>query len=166
MKANPITAISDLLNKLVIEHGSAVIQEKHIALLKEQAGILEKKVASLESENTTLKREVTDLKDRNQKLSDENTALKQVVHDYEKSDSDKPLEDIQTKILLCISKDSKTAKEISAALGSGKEVIKFHLAELKVRKMIKSEHVPLGVGDIWSLEQNGRKYLITSGLIS
>lgn len=166
MKTNPITAISDLLNKLVIEHGSAVIQEKHIALLKEQATILEKKTVSLESEIMTLKEENTELKTLNQNLRNENIDLKQKVQGYEKPDHASPLEDIQTKILLCISEDSRTAQEVSTSLNTGKEVIKFHLAELEARNMVKSEHVPMGVGDIWSLEQDGRKYLISNNLIS
>jgi len=95
----------------------------------------------------------------------QNIDLKQKVQGYEKPD-DSTLEDIQTKILLCISEDSKTAQEVSTALSTGKEVIKFHLAELEARNMVKSEHVPLGVGDIWSLEQYGRKYLIGNNLIS
>jgi hypothetical protein len=42
------------LEKLVIEHGSAVIQEKHIALLKEQIGWLEKQKEDLKRENAKL----------------------------------------------------------------------------------------------------------------
>jgi hypothetical protein len=39
---NPLTALPDLLGKLGSEHFSAEVQTKHIALLKEQFGVLER----------------------------------------------------------------------------------------------------------------------------
>lgn len=66
---NPITALSDLFNKLIIEHGSAVIQEKQIALFKDELAILGRKLADsdiriekLETENQNLKTENEQLK--------------------------------------------------------------------------------------------------------
>jgi hypothetical protein len=53
------------LEKLVIEHGSAVIQEKHIALLKDKIGGLEKEQIRLEKANAKL---VEDLAEANRKL--------------------------------------------------------------------------------------------------
>ena len=65
---NPITALSDLLNKLVVEHGSAVIQEKHITLLKEQFAILERENTNLQSKNQILETEMQNLKAENKQL--------------------------------------------------------------------------------------------------
>jgi hypothetical protein len=42
------------LEKLIVEHGSAVVQEKHIALLREALGHLEKQIADLQRTNTDL----------------------------------------------------------------------------------------------------------------
>ena len=42
------------LEKLINEHGSAVILEKHVALLKEQIGLLEKRNEELERQNSQL----------------------------------------------------------------------------------------------------------------
>jgi hypothetical protein len=49
------------LEKLVIEHGSAVVRGDHIALLREQRETLEKKVTELESENRSLKDQISKL---------------------------------------------------------------------------------------------------------
>lgn len=81
MELNPIKAISAELERLVIEHGSAVIQEKHIALLKEQLALLSDKFSTLESEKDKIYTEL-------QKLVTENTELKKKIQIYE--DSNKP----------------------------------------------------------------------------
>jgi hypothetical protein len=75
MELNPIKAISAELERLVIEHGSAVIQEKHIALLKEQLTLLSEKFSTLDLEN--------------QKLVTDNAELKKKIQIYE--DSNKPI---------------------------------------------------------------------------
>jgi len=52
---NPITALTDLLGKLVIEHGSAVITEKNLAYLRDQLVAAEKEINRLTSDNENLK---------------------------------------------------------------------------------------------------------------
>jgi hypothetical protein len=59
---NPITALSDLFSKLVIEHGSAVIQAKQIALFKDELAILGKKLTESDSRIEKLKTENQNLK--------------------------------------------------------------------------------------------------------
>ena len=55
--ASILTAIPDLLGKLATEHLSAEVQEKHIALRKEQFGVLEREIARLNTEKSDLKAE-------------------------------------------------------------------------------------------------------------
>ena len=45
----------DKFEKLIVEHGSAVVRGDLIALLREQLQIAEKRMATLETENSTLK---------------------------------------------------------------------------------------------------------------
>jgi hypothetical protein len=49
MTKNPLMLLLEPLEKLIIEHGSAIIQTKHIALLKEQVVLFEKKIIDLEA---------------------------------------------------------------------------------------------------------------------
>lgn len=144
MKSDPIKGLSDVLGKLVVEHGSAVIQEKHISLLKEQFAILER-------ENEALKKEIMQLKKRIK--SDEQPLDNNLLHE------------IEIKVLLYLSSNSgRDTKQISKALNITEEIIKFHTVELKTKNMIVSEHVPMD-DDILSLDQTGRRYLIEHNLI-
>lgn len=56
-----IIALFAPIEKLINEHGSAVIQEKHIALLHEQIAILKEKFSIVTSENENLENQKQDL---------------------------------------------------------------------------------------------------------
>lgn len=72
MNLNPIKALSDLLGKLIIEHGSAVIQEKQISLFRDELSILSRKLAEFETENQNLKTENANLKKRIKEYNNSN----------------------------------------------------------------------------------------------
>ncbi|MDO8446410.1 MAG: hypothetical protein Q7T53_09985 [Deltaproteobacteria bacterium] len=72
-----LSTLFDPIEKLITEHGSAAIQEKHIALLREQLTILKDKFSVLEAENHTLKSE-------NQNLETENKQLKKIIDAFHK----------------------------------------------------------------------------------
>jgi hypothetical protein len=67
---NPITALFDPIEKLITEHGSAVIQEKHIALLREQIAILKEKFSTVTSENEDLKHQKQDMEKQINELTE------------------------------------------------------------------------------------------------
>jgi protein-arginine kinase activator protein McsA len=56
MSLNPITALSEQLQKLINEHGSAAILRDHLALFKDQVLLLEKENTRLITENVDLLR--------------------------------------------------------------------------------------------------------------
>ncbi len=165
MKSNPIKTLSDVLGKLVVEHGSAVIQEKYISLLKEQFSILER-------ENSKLLADKTELQSKNQVLETENETLKKEIMQLKKriQSGEQPLDnnllhEIEIKVLLYLSSNSgRNTKQISKALNITEEIIKFHTGELKTKSMIASGHDPMD-DDIWSLDLAGRRYLIENDLI-
>ncbi|KAF0145248.1 MAG: hypothetical protein FD156_1079 [Nitrospirae bacterium] len=81
-----LTALLKPLEKLITEHGSAAIQTKHIALLKEQLTLAEKKIESFETENQNLKRiikrqetEITDLRLKIDNCQKINKQIKQKI---------------------------------------------------------------------------------------
>lgn len=55
MSLNPITALSEQLQKLINEHGSAAILRDHLALFKDQVLLLEKENLRLSNETGTYK---------------------------------------------------------------------------------------------------------------
>ncbi len=58
---NPIKTLFEPIERLITEHGSAAIQEKHIALLHEQIAILKEKFTVVTSENENLKHQKQDM---------------------------------------------------------------------------------------------------------
>ena len=54
--------LTDRFNNWIIEHGSAIVQEKHIAFFRDQLTAADKKISTLEQENISLKQENTNLK--------------------------------------------------------------------------------------------------------
>jgi ATP-dependent 26S proteasome regulatory subunit len=165
MKSNPITALSDLFGKLVIEHGSAVIQEKHIALLKEQFTLLEK-------ENTNLKSKIQILETENQNLKEKNGILTKKIQIYEKSSHIILLDEIEVNILLFLARQENTditPEQIAQSLNANLQIITFNLEDLRTKKLVGSR--PIAPFDhspkrFWSLAQEGRRYLIKHKLIS
>ncbi len=156
---NPITALSDLFGKLVIEHGSAVIQEKHIALFKDELAILTQKFSLLEAENETLKTE-------NQNLKNENNELKKKIQIYEKPTHENLLDETESNILILLSKHENLIDEqIARSLNLNLQVAKYHLQELDDKKMIGCS-LTINSPIQWYLDHEGRNYLIKHKLIS
>lgn len=165
MTQNPITALSDLFNKLITEHGSAVIQEKHIALLREQLTILDKKLTMLDSENKVLKSENETLKAENQTLNIENEKLKQKIQEYEQPHTIL-LDPTELEILkLLFARDRLTTEQVAQTLKIQTQKAKFHLEELLKYRLV---HIAssIGKGVSWYLSQEGRRYVIENKLVS
>ena len=83
MNLNPLKALLNPLEKLITEHGSAAIQTKHIALLKEQFSILQQEIVKLAAENTALQSKYQRLETENKALKDENIGLTKKIQIYE-----------------------------------------------------------------------------------
>lgn len=163
----------DLFDKLISERGSALVQEKHIALIREQLLAADKKIASLNDElvrltgeNSTLKTENIALQNKQlelnatiDRLTKENETFKNPLHSN-------LLDELKVDILVFLSKyDKPNTDQIASALGAHLEITKFHLTELKKIKMIH-DLLTMGAPTRWILTHEGRKYLIDNKLIS
>jgi len=78
-----LNSILGPLEKLITEHGSAVIQERHISLLKSELTVYEKRISELEAKVAILERENADLKEKLAKSQTENEELRTKVKEYE-----------------------------------------------------------------------------------
>lgn len=170
MVFNPVTAISEQIQKLITEHGSAAVLRDHLALIKDQVFILEKKNAELLSDNATLTSKVEVLETKKQELIEENYELKQII-DKHNQPHDNLLDNQQITILVVLSRkqDSVQTKAIASLIGINNQLAKFHLEELKKKKLVKHSRGLQGANrgnDVWSLAQEGRRYLVTHNLIS
>lgn len=164
MKSNPITALSDLFGKLVIEHGSAVVQEKHIALLKEQFAVLERENTKL---NTRLEKSESDnkvLKTENKTLKKENIQLKKKIESIQENLLDKE----QILILQCLATLSSDkvmpVSSIVLTCNLPKKIVNYHLVELEENSMIECDFVETEL--YCCLSHDGLGYLIKHKLIS
>lgn len=161
MKLNPITALFDPIEKLINEHGSAAILRDHVALFRDQLAILKEKFTVLETENKTLKTE-------NQNLKTENKQLKKKIETYEKSNHDNLLDKAKVKILQLLAtlphNDMLPLDSIMSDCNLSEQAARFHLQELEDEFMIESEYN--NNITYWSIDHDGRRYLIKNKLIS
>jgi predicted Rossmann fold nucleotide-binding protein DprA/Smf involved in DNA uptake len=169
MTFNPITALSEQLQKLINEHGSAAILRDHLALFKDQVILLEKENVNLRSENAILTSKVETLEKKNQELTRDNKELRSKIQKYEQPPVNF-LDETKTNILKFLFKQNKLpADRIAESLGYEIQAVKFHLEELKANNMVScvpthDRHEPPMWK--WSLAQEGRRYLIKNKLTS
>jgi DNA-binding MarR family transcriptional regulator len=157
-------ALFDPIEKLITEHGSAAILRDHVALFKDQLAILKDKFATLQTENEALKAE-------NQNLKAENKQLIKKIQVHDQPSHDKLLDKSQIFILIFLSQQQKSVQtsHIAQSVNMAQQIAKFHLEELKRKKLIKHSIGLQGINrgnDIWSLAHEGRRYLINHRLIS
>jgi len=156
MKFNPFNAIE----KLIVEHGSSVIQSKHIALLQEELAIIKEKFSALTTEIETLN-------SQNQQLAQENEILWKKVKKYEQPhDASFNKEKIKILLLLHNGKGGLFTFQIAQNLKLSEDIVKYHLQELRKTRLIREGLPTLPGQHSWNIEDKGTKYLIENKLIS
>jgi DNA-binding MarR family transcriptional regulator len=192
MTFNPITALSEQIQKLITEHGSAAILRDHLALIKDQAALLEKKAAELMTENATLAAKIGVLQTKieeseanAQLLKDRNEQLAKQIDVYnkptEKCAPNNLLDEVKANILTLLFKhDNLRTEDIAEQLNYETQTTQFHLEELKSKNMIRDHFDRSGSFTVslkrrsipphnefiitWSLCQEGRRYVIENFL--
>ena len=152
----------DGFEKLINEHGSAVILKERIALAND-------KYAALEQKLTTSKLRVTELEFENKtlylNLEKAQIEIRNLKNLTEKSHSNR-LEEIKEKILKILSEQNEAnCHQISHTLSANEQVVTFHLTELKNLNLVNPSYI-MNSPVIWSIEHEGRKYLISHGLLA
>jgi hypothetical protein len=82
MSLNPITALSEQLQKLINERGSSAILRDHLALFKDQVSLLEKENLRLVDECGIYKIDKEKLKSDFDHLKEENEILRSEIKEY------------------------------------------------------------------------------------
>ena len=120
------------------------------ARYKSELEAMEKKVITLESENVNLMQEIQ---------RRDNVIRKEISHSNR-------LEEIREKILKLLSEhDEANSNQISQALSANEQVVNFHLTELEELNLISPSYI-MNSPVIWSIAHEGRKYLISHGLLA
>jgi DNA-binding transcriptional ArsR family regulator len=167
MSLNPIVALSEQFQKLINEHGSAAILRDHLAMFKDQVLMLEKENLRLINESGAYKVSEEKLKSDIEHLQKENEKLRSKIQESEQSAVHGNLLDkVKTNILVALTKqDWNYAEHISRSLGISIQVVQFHLDELQNKNMVCASYSVVDAAE-WSLDHEGRRYLIENGLIS
>ena len=151
--------LTDLFSKFIIEHGSAIVQKKHIALFRDQLIAADKKSALLESENGELKATVN-------QLTKDNEILRDKIQKYDQASHNGLPDEIKVKILLLMTQYTEIyVHDVVKNLEIGMQVAQFHLDELIENEFV-SYSLVMGEETTYCLDHNGRKYLVETGLIS
>jgi len=158
----------DGFEKLINEHGSAVILKERISLANDKYAALEAKLSIIEKENLALKTEITELKTENKRLKIDTEQLTIQIQDHDKtlSGHSSSLDKEKVKILAALSKQEWIyTEQISRLTGIGTQVVQFHLDELQENNMVAASY-SMGGDTEWTLDHEGRRYLIQNKLIS
>lgn len=173
MTLNPITALSEQLQKLITEHGSAAILREHLALFKDQVVVLEKqsvalekKIAVLESDKLLMHTKMKDLEVINEQLKDDNSDLRKQAETHNNPVASGSLGKIKERILLFLATehDDVTAEQLAQAISVNSQVVLFYLEELKQTKMVY-DMLNTMRPTRWRLWHEGRRYLVERSLI-
>lgn len=166
--------LTELFNEWIVERGSAKVQEKHIALFRDQLALADKRITELTSENSILKTKLEEVDSDLQESQKKNEILRSKIQEYE-NPTEQPthknlLDEAKVNILKILFRQNKLlVEQLAQILGSEDQTVQFHLEELKSKKMIKDGFTHGKYSQIfmnYSIDQEGRRYLIENKIIT
>jgi predicted nuclease with TOPRIM domain len=157
------------IEKLINEHGSAVILKERIALAQDQYAALEKKLSESESQTKAAELRAKNLESENRRLELDNDKLKEIIGSLEEQLSDHHslrLEEVREKLLIALSSgDRAVAAQLAQVIGVGEQLATFHLTEMEKDHLVSAARFYTNKPTIWRIAQQGRGYLISHGLL-
>lgn len=152
----------DGFEKLINEHGSAVILKERIALAEDKYAALGQKLAAsdlrakdFESDNHGLRLNLEKAQEKIRNLEEK------LIERHGQN-----LDEVKEKILVALSKNEELESEqISSLLNIGSQLATFHLEELKKSDMV-NDYYAVGSPVYWGIIQGGRAYLVRRGLLA
>ena len=157
----------DGFEKLINEHGSAAILKERIALANDKYAMLEQKLSKSEATKKDLASENEALRLDLERAKVEIQDLKRIAEQAHGS----RLDAIKEKILVLLMQQNETrGPTIVQSLGVSEQLAKFHLVDLEKAKLISITTVLSMMGNspptTYALTQEGRRYLVTHGLLA
>lgn len=151
----------DGLEKLINEHGSATILKERIELANDKYAALERKLSESEKRIQQLELEKQGFELENYKLKEKLKALEEQLAETE----GQRLEEIRERLLVALSSRENTAPQLCQTLGIGEQLATFHLQEMEKMHFVSASYFYTGQPTIWRLAQEGRRYLVSHGLL-
>lgn len=152
----------DGIERLINEHGSAVILKERIALANDKYAALEQKLAASELRTKELESENQGLRVDLEKAKIEIQNLKKLTEQAHGS----RLEEIKEKLLqlLAAHPDVET-EQLANVLEANAQLITFHLTELENTRFVHGSYSAYDE-TTWSIAHDGRSYLVKHGLLA
>jgi signal transduction histidine kinase len=158
----------DLFNQWLVERGSAVVQEKHIALFRDQLLAADKKIASLSeeisiltAENSALNTENINLQNKQLKLNATVDHLTNKIHELNNPTHANLLDKEQILILQCLVSlprdNALPIESIMSVCHLSEQAAHYHLQCLEDESMI--EHHVINNISHWAIDHDGLGYL-------
>lgn len=155
----------DGFEKLINEHGSAVILKERIALANDKFAALEQKLSECEAAKIKLNAENEALRLNNEECKKQRRALEEKLSQR----LGERLEKTEESVLVILSNhDGLSDQKICEIAVLEKKRCTYYLHELKAKKL--AEATPCidendYMVDSWHITQEGRRYLVSNGLL-
>ena len=161
MSLNPIIALSEQLQKLINEHGSAAILRDHLALFKDQVLLLEKENLRLLNETGVYKASEEKLKSNIEHLQKEIEILKSKIQEYEHP-HDALLNETTKSILNKLFEINReiTTNSLAKVLDLKETIVQYHIDNLLENKLITTGPRILNEPTTYIINKEGRKYVV------
>lgn len=154
----------DSIERLINEHGSATILRERIALANDKYAELERRADRLKAQNEVLQRQLDAARLEVRRLADE---LARLSKDAQPQPVAAALDPAREKILLLLTElDGLSDGDIGQRLGIGAQAARFHLEELRSAHMVRCTLVVGQPFRPWHLSHEGRRYLMSRGLLA
>lgn len=162
--------LTELFNEWIVERGSAKVQEKHIALFRDQLALADKKLLASETEKAEIAAKLEASESKVKELTKENEILRTKIQEYEKPIEQPKHNDLldpdKIKLLVFLAQhDWISFDYIPRSLSMNSQVAQFHLDELQESDMVSASYC-MGESPEWALAQEGRRFLIKNNLIT
>ena len=152
----------DGIEKLINEHGSAKILKERIELANDKYSALERNLLTSEQKVQQLEQEKQSFELENFKLKEEIKTLETQIGQT----GEKRLDTVREKLLIALSScQEAVTSQLSQALGIGEQLATFHLEELEKSNFVVAAYFYTDQPTIYSLAQEGRRYLVSNGLL-
>lgn len=152
----------DGIEKLINEHGSATILKERIELANDKYAALERKLSSFVQK-------VHELEQEKKIFELENCKLKETIKTLETQigqSGENRIDELAEKLLILLSScNEAVASQLSQALGIGEQLATFHLEELEKSNFVVASYFYTEQPTIYSIAQEGRRYLSSNGLL-
>jgi len=152
----------DGLEKLINEHGSATILKERIELANDKYAALERKLSESQQLIERLEREKQVAELENYKLKEKLQILEQQLN----TSGNTRLDETAENLLVALSSQREaTVPQLCRLLDISEQVATFHLEELGNADLVSASYFYTGDPTIWRLAQEGRRCLLSYGLL-